>query len=445
MKFKKLLSVAVVTVIAAVSSFSQPASLKFKLTDFKNPNEFLGRPALIRFSDDGRMLAVSGKSTDIIVYETEGGAIKAKIDGKGYNAFSFLPGGETAVARDNDLQLRVFDLSTGKMVRELKGVVATGDEASGSVTRGIFGGLEMEPVDLSPDARKAIILRGSRRFQLVDFASDKLIHEFTNPEKTRAGLMMIKALYGFEQSFLIGLLTMRAETSFTPDGRRVIASNLSRTATLWDTESGQMVAKLGPLKNTIINQAFSPDGKLLATTDAEGITMIWNVEDGKLLSTIGSEKDSNYIAAWSPDSKGIWTIAHKEDARLYDALTGAEKMKLDGSRAAAIAYSPDGRLLLTKALNVKGVHGALWDAGTGKQTAIIPHIKKEELSYRLLIDPTGKYVVSASRKYVKIYDLAGKELQTLENAVYPVRFNRDGSLLTTGGMNDTGMVWTLAK
>ena len=418
------------------------ANVKFKLTDFKNPNEFLQRPGLMRFSPENKLLAVSGRSTDIIIYDLSTGEIRSKIDGKGYNAFSFLPNGKTALARDNDFQLRVFDLENGRMLRELKGMVASSDEGSPYVSRNL-GGTEMQPIDLSPDYKKVLTIKGTRLFELVDFETGKTLYALRNPDKSRAGLMLLKAAYGFETSFLNGLLTLKQETNFTLDGKHVLVSNVSRTATIWDVESGSMVAKIGPLENTIVNEAFSPDGKFLATTDSEGVTMIWSVPEGKLLSTIGSEKDSNYIAAWSPDSNFIWTIAYKEDARSYDARTGKLVMTLANSKASWISYSPDGKFVLTKTATDKKSYGSVWQAESGTLVAPIPRSKNDQMPYRLLFDPFGKYVVSASKKDVKIWDINGKLLQNLENAVFPVRFSNDGQLLVTGGKKDTGYVWNI--
>lgn len=420
------------------------AQLKLTLADFKNPNEFLTRPALVRFSPEGKYLAVSGRSTDIIIYDLVSGQIHSKIDGKGYNGFTFLPDGKTVLARDNDYHIRVFSLDDGKLIRELKGSAVASDDTMQAAT-GSTGLLEMQPVDLSPDKTRVLAIKGTRTFGLLDFDSGDTIYSFRNPDKTRAGVMLLKAMYGFDRSFMAGLMTLRQDTSFSPDGRFALAANISRTATFWDVQTGKMVGQIGPLENTILNQAFSPDGKLLATTDSDGVTMIWTVPDAKLVSTIGNKDDSNYIAAWSPKGDLIWTIAYKEDARGYDPNTGKLVTTLVGSKAWGITYSPDGRRLVTKTITDKASFGAIWDSASGELFAKIPRGKGDEMPYVLMFDPTGKYVVSGSRKDVRIWNLKGELIQSLENAVFPVKFNSDGTLLATGGKNDTGYVWQMAR
>ena len=165
----------------------------------------------------------------------------------------------------------------------------------------------MQPVDLSPDKSKILAVKGSRTFGLLDFVSGDTVYDFRNPDKSRGGIMMLKAMYGFDRSFMAGLMTLKQDSSFSPDGRYPRVSNISRTATIWDVQSGKMAGQIGPLKNTIVNEAFSPDGKMISTTDSEGVTMIWSVPDAKAISTIGEKDDSNYIARReSPNSNLIW-------------------------------------------------------------------------------------------------------------------------------------------
>jgi len=428
--------------VAQIAEQEAVALLRFTLSDFKNPNIFLTRPGLVRFSPENKFLSVSGRSMDIIIYDLSSGQIHSKIDGKGYNAFSFLPDGHSVVARDNDFHLRIFGVDDGKMLRELKGSAIASDDTLQAASQNT-GVLEMQPVDLSPDRREVLAVKGSRTFGLLDFKSGSTIHEFRNPDKTRAGVMLIKALYGFDMSFVSGLMTLRRDTGFSPDGTLALVANISRTATLWEVESGKMTAQIGPLQNTILTEAFSPNGRFLATTDSEGVTMIWSTPGGKLLSTIGNKNDSNYIAAWSPDSSLIWTIAYKEDARAYDPLTGKLVKTLLESKARSLVYSPDGKRILTSTITDKTNFGSLWDADSGKLIGRIPKAKGDEMPYTLLFDPTGKYVASASRKDVRIWDAKGRLLQSLKDAVFPVKFSSDGTFLATGGKNDTGFVWQI--
>jgi len=51
--------------------------LKATLPDYKGPSRFRGRKALIIFSPDNRLVAMSGTNRSITVWDTETGALKA--------------------------------------------------------------------------------------------------------------------------------------------------------------------------------------------------------------------------------------------------------------------------------------------------------------------------------------------------------------------------------
>ncbi len=51
----------------------------------------------------------------------------------------------------------------------------------------------------------------------------------------------------------------------------------------------------------------------------------------------------------------------------------------------------------------------------------------------------------ASRKDVKLWDTTGELLETRDNAVFPARFYIDGSMVVTGGKNNTGYLWQIRR
>src|SRR5687768_3421677 len=114
---------------AQTNSDKKVAQLKFTLTDFRNPSKLRNRYGLLQFSRDGRLLATGGTDRDIKIYETETGKLRATIDSKkaglgklGFNAFSFSPDGNFAVAQEESYaNLRVFDTATGNIVRAIDG------------------------------------------------------------------------------------------------------------------------------------------------------------------------------------------------------------------------------------------------------------------------------------------------------------------------------------
>ena len=52
---------------------------------------------------------------------------------------------------------------------------------------------------------------------------------------------------------------------------------------LWDTESGQLKAKLEGHARGVTTLAYSPDGKKLVTGSSDGKTRLWDAQTGKLV------------------------------------------------------------------------------------------------------------------------------------------------------------------
>jgi len=72
------------------SSDKLTVTLKAKLPDYKGPSRFVGRKALITFSPDGSLAAMSGKSGSITIWDTETGELKANLKNGKYQVSGFF-------------------------------------------------------------------------------------------------------------------------------------------------------------------------------------------------------------------------------------------------------------------------------------------------------------------------------------------------------------------
>ena len=101
--------------VATQSSDKLPVRLKAKLPDYKGPSRFIGRKALITFSTDGHLVAMSGINGTITIWDTETGELKAKLKAgsAGISGFSFSPDGQMAATRDYlDKSVKLWDVKT---------------------------------------------------------------------------------------------------------------------------------------------------------------------------------------------------------------------------------------------------------------------------------------------------------------------------------------------
>ncbi|HST35659.1 MAG TPA: WD40 repeat domain-containing protein [Allosphingosinicella sp.] len=152
---------------------------------------------------------------------------------------------------------------------------------------------------------------------------------------------------------------------FSPDSRLLASGSFDRSIRLWDVGSGRLVRRLAGHDQAVVSVAFSPDGRLLASGGDDSMVRIWRVADGRQLRVL-TGSDHVYAVAFSPDGRwlasggrarsGFWTFWHQltgqgpkgPAVRLWRVTDGALQATLEASDdVMALAFSPDGRLLVT--------------------------------------------------------------------------------------------------
>src|SRR5262249_32027606 len=144
-----------------------------------------------------------------------------------------------------------------------------------------------------------------------------------------------------------------------------------------DTLPPGAVARLGTVRfrhqMPLCALCFSPDGKVLASTAWDGTLCFWDAADGRLRRKVLLPGDFPFICslAFSADGKIIATAGGwEEGVYLWDVATGKRLHRFSHpvGRLAAIAVSPDGKLVATGESEAIVV----WDATTGKELRRFP-------------------------------------------------------------------------
>lgn len=243
---------------------------------------------------------------------------------------------------------------------------------------------------------------------------------------------------------------------FSRDGRRVITSSKDGTARVWDAGTGKALAELRGHAGPLLNAVFSPDGRRVATVSFDQTARIWDVNTGHSLfelqhhtgqDTHLKPKDTNvvYSVAFSPDGRLLLTGSADGRARIWAASTGERLSELVGRDIIAreAAFSPDGKLVVASSSN-----GArIWDAGTGKQLADL--IGHTGLINTAAFSPSGKLVVTASYDgTARVWDATTGTAQVVLRGhgswVVAAAFSLDERLIVTASADATARVWLLS-
>jgi WD40 repeat protein/tetratricopeptide (TPR) repeat protein/energy-coupling factor transporter ATP-binding protein EcfA2 len=297
-------------------------------------------------------------------------AVEARVqvfDPRGAAFAALAPDGKTAVIARSDGSARLWDVVSGRVVRDLHEgqpaftarfsadgrlvVTAASDGArTWDVDRGVVVRHFVAPqpdraftvsAELSRDGRRLVTASGQGSARLWDARSGELLRVFDSGG--HGGVVVFAA--------------------FSPDGRLVATAGTEGILVLWDTLTGEVVTTLRGHTATVRSVEFSPDGTRLVSASADRSAIVWDVSAGTPIVTLGEHDGEVVFASWSPDGARVVTTSGTA-ARVWDAY----KRRLlatfgDGTALRTASFSADGTRVITAGMNGPSV---LWNAFDGR-------------------------------------------------------------------------------
>jgi RNA polymerase sigma factor (sigma-70 family) len=336
----------------------------------------------VAYAPDGKLLAVGSADCLVRLIDLTPGKGARLLTGhgpgedrfsKGVWEVSFSRDGRSLTSRGSDKTTRVWDVASGKELRQLpKGPT---------------------PLAVAPDGRLQVLpVEGdAKALRLWDAEANREARRLAHDDEA-------------------------GRAAFSPDGKllAVAVGALEKPAriVLWEVESGKKAAALTGHEAQVFCLAFAPDGKTLASGSYDHTLRLWDVAGSKERHPAQRLPSPLYQVVFTHDGRTLISRGAENRLRLWDVATGKERPTADGpsNYVAALAFSPDGR----RVASGSGGTTWLWDAATGKalrklegHTGYYPSVA---------FTPDGKSLVSTNADgVVRVWDTAtGKELRNIK-------------------------------
>lgn len=267
-----------------------------RVADWAGPTSFA---CAVRFSPDSKRLAAagyeSGPGNAIYLFDVPTGRELRRLPGHssgGVRRLAFTPDGKRLLSAGFDGTVRLWDLDTGKQLRQIRIEAGT-----------VYG------LTLASDG-ETLATAGRDGARLWDLASGRAL--------PREGMNKFSCV----------------SACFSPDGK-LLAAGDSTHVRLWEVATGKEVRTLSGFKGEVAQIEFSRDGRTLVTASYDRCVRLWDVPTGRMMHEYDGHTGWVWAVGLSPDEKQL--VSGSVDTRLLRReLTGVVR-----SPATTAPLSPD--------------------------------------------------------------------------------------------------------
>jgi len=295
----------------------------------------------------------------------------------GIRAVSITPDCQHVISVSMDKAIKVWELSTGKLLRTLEG-----------------HNDYVNAISVTPDGK--YLISGSGDYFIGSRDCTIKIWELSTGK-------LLRSLEGHNESINAVIVT--------PDGNQIISGSYDKTIKVWELSTGKLLRSLDGHTSSVHTVSLTSDGKYIVSGSWDNTIKIWEFSTGRLLHSLDGHIDWVYSVSVSPDGKYIVSgsgdyFGDSRDCtiKIWELSTGRLIRNLEGHTKSVntVQVTQDGNQI------VSGSHDMtikLWEFSTGKLTSSLEG-HTDDIN-AVSVTPNGKYIVSGSNdKTIKVWDFS---------------------------------------
>lgn len=228
---------------------------------------------------------------------------------------------------------------------------------------------------------------------------------------------------------------------FSADGQRILTES-EETTRIWDATNGREISLFtsSGLESDI--SSYSPDGRYIIAKETDNLVKIWDVNKGMEIIQLHYGGD---ISKSAFDRNGRFMVSKIDENTLsiWDLTNGKVRFQFSHDTPVSDAiFSPDGRYIVSSGCNQQKENGScaistawVWDAKNGKN---ISHLTLNGYLSLTRFSPNGHTAISngSDENALIIWELAtGREVTRLpyENFIVSSDFSPNGDYIAASG------------
>ena len=216
---------------------------------------------------------------------------------------------------------------------------------------------------------------------------------------------------------------------------------LHKKIKIWDASTGNVIRELTGHTKSVYAITYSPDGKYIASAGntGENIVRIWNNADGKEIKTLKGHTQGIISLAYSSDGRHIVSGSWDKTVKVWNASTGELLKTINTGFDYPILALSDSYLAVVSAKSQRSedINIKIYTTSDWTLFFTIKDNSKKDIITALDFSPDERYLVSASNKNVKLWNVSKNtksHIRIFKNIgfVNSVVFSPDGKYIAFG-------------